>query len=583
MSEGQDASPQKVLDKDASIGAEEHVDTASVASPTPTERAQAEGNKVAAIAEDAEALRRSYGASGLKGLMDDRIALAMASLAALGGLLFGTVGKGALLIHILRFVQGVISVTLVMDQFTARFPRIDPAQSSASGFWKGLLTAMIELGAIIGAVTAGYISDRYSRRNAIRAGVAWFVLGSALQTGSISYAMLVVGRLIGGVGIGMLSMIAPLYISETAPPNVRGMLLGLEEFMIVFGICVAYGITYGTRFMRGTEWAWRFPFLLQIAPGILLAAGVSLMPSSPRWLASQGRDKECLDVLVQLRRRKPDDPVIQAEFLEIRSEALLQRERRQERHPTLLDGKRSSNFLLEVQSWLDTLRPGCRRRTIVGTGLMFFQQFVGINALIVNSPQIFEQLGLSYDSRLTMGWVANLCQLLGVILSFPLVDRVGRKPLLSFGSIGMTICLVIVAVLTALFSSAWDSHRAEGWVAVAFIFCYMIVVTWAMPAEIFPSSLRAKGVALSTVSNWFNNFIIGLITPPLIQSTGYGAFVFFAAFSLLSLFFTIFVVPETKGVTLEQMDRLFGDTSGKLDHTRMQQIERELAGRRQDF
>jgi len=177
-----------------------------------------------------------------------------------------------------------------------------------------------------------------------------------------------------------------------------------------------------------------------------------------------------------------------------------------------------------------------------------------------------------------------------VILSFPLVDRVGRKPLLSFGSIGMTICLVIVAVLTALFSSAWDSHRAEGWVAVAFIFCYMIVfgmswgpVPWAMPAEIFPSSLRAKGVALSTVSNWFNNFIIGLITPPLIQSTGYGAFVFFAAFSLLSLFFTIFVVPETKGVTLEQMDRLFGDTSGKLDHTRMQQIERELAGRRQDF
>ncbi|KAK0532425.1 hypothetical protein OC842_003288, partial [Tilletia horrida] len=506
-----------------------NLDTASIASPTAAENATRD---VSALASDSEALRRAYGSTGVQGLIADRFVLGMAALASLGGLLFG-------------YDQGVISVTLVMEQFTSRFPRIDPAQDSAASFWKGFLTAMIELGAILGAASAGYIADRYSRRNAIRTGVLWFIVGSAIQTGAVGYGMLVVGRLIGGVGIGMLSMTAPLYMGEISPPNIRGMLLGLEEFMIVFGICAAYGITYGTRFMRGTEWAWRFPFLLQILPGLLLAAGVTLLPSSPRWLAAQGRDQDCLDVLVRLRRRPADDVVVQAEFLEIRSEALLQRERKQERHPTLLDGSTRSNFLLELSGWADTLRPGCRRRTIVGVGLMFFQQYVGINALIYCAPQIFEQLGLGYDSRLTMGWVANLCQLLGVILSFPLVDRVGRKPLLAFGSIGMTICLSIVAILTGLFSSDWASHRGEGWTAVAFVFAYMVVfgmswgpVPWAMPAEIFPSSLRAKGVALSTVSNWFNNFIIGLITPPLITSTGFGAFVFFAGWSFLSLFFT---------------------------------------------
>ncbi|KAE8207212.1 hypothetical protein CF335_g1308 [Tilletia laevis] len=542
-----------------------------IASTASAEPRNSEAEKISAL--DEEGLKHAYGQTGLAGLIEDRLVLGMAALAALGGLLFG-------------YDQGVISVTLVMQQFTGRFPRIDPAQDNAAGFWKGLLTAMIELGAILGAASAGYIADRYSRRNAIRTGVAWFTVGSALQTGAVGYGMLVVGRLIGGVGIGMLSMTAPLYMSEISPPNVRGMLLGLEELMIVFGICVAYGITYGTRYMRGTEWAWRFPFLLQIVPGLLLAAGVTLLPYSPRWLASRGRDKECLDVLIRLRRRPADDAAVQAEFLEIRSEALLQRERKQERHPTLIDGKGSSNFLLELHGWADTLKPGCRRRTIVGVGLMFFQQFVGINALIYYSPQIFEQLGLSYNSRLTMGWVANLCQLLGVILSFPLVDRVGRKPLLAFGSIGMTICLLIVAILTAKFSSDWASHRGEGWTAVAFVFCYMVIfgmswgpVPWTMPAEIFPSSLRAKGVALSTVSNWFNNFIIGLITPPLIQSTGYGAFVFFAVFSFLSLFFTIFVVPETRGVTLEQMDNLFGDSTGKLDEARIRQIELDLARR----
>ncbi|KAE8227875.1 hypothetical protein CF326_g7215 [Tilletia indica] len=549
-------------------------ESASAVSP---DRDSRDDQKISALAADAEGLKYAYGQRGLAGLIEDRLVFGMAALAALGGLLFG-------------YDQGVISVTLVMEQFTGRFPRIDPTQDSAAGFWKGLLTAMIELGAILGAASAGYIADRYSRRNAIRSGVVWFIVGSVLQTAAQGYGMLVAGRLIGGVGIGTLSMTAPLYMAEVSPPNIRGMLLGLEEFMIVFGICAAYGITYGTRYMRGTEWAWRFPFLLQIAPGLILAAGVTLLPYSPRWLAAKGRDKECLDVLVRLRRRPADDPAVQAEFLEIRSEALLQRERKQERHPTLMDGKSSSNILLELHSWADTLKSGCRRRTIVGVGLMFFQQFVGINALIYYSPQIFEQLGLSYDSRLTMGWVANLCQLLGVIISFPLVDRVGRKPLLAFGSIGMTVCLAIVAGLTARFSSDWASHRGEGWTAVAFVFCYMVIfgmswgpVPWAMPAEIFPSSLRAKGVALSTVSNWFNNFIIGLITPPLIQSTGYGAFVFFAVFSFLSLFFTIFVVPETRGVTLEQMDSLFGDSTGKLDEARIRQIEQDLANRQKVY
>ncbi|KAH1345592.1 hypothetical protein KXX33_002844 [Aspergillus fumigatus] len=518
--------------------------------------------------EDIMIDREPYGPPGLRGLISNPFVFLCAACSTLGGLVFG-------------YDQGVVSVILVMDQFLERFPEVAP-NAAGAGFWKGLMTAMIELGALLGALNQGWIADKISRRYSIVVAVIIFTIGSILQTAAVDYAMLTVARFIGGVGIGMLSMVAPLYISEISPAECRGTLLVLEEFCIVLGIVIAYWITYGTRFMAG-EWSWRLPFLLQMIPGFVLAGGVLALPFSPRWLAAKGRNEEALQSLSKLRRLPPSDKRIRQEYLDIQAEVRFHQELNAEKHPTLQGGGTRQSFLLEMASWADCFKKGCWRRTHVGMGLMFLQQFVGINALIYYSPTLFETMGLDYDMQLLMSGVLNVTQLVGVMTSVWTMDSLGRRVLLLWGAFFMTVSHVIIAVLVGLFSNNWPAHRPQGWVSVAFLLFYMLSfgaswgpVPWALPSEVFPSSLRAKGVALSTCSNWLNNFIIGLITPPLVENTGYGAYVFFAVFCLLALVWTFFFIPETKGRTLEKMDHVFKDNSSEAEKARRHAIEAEL-------
>lgn len=192
-------------------------------------------------------------------------------------------------------------------------------------------------------------------------------------------------------------------------------------------------------------------------------------------------------------------------------------------------------------------------------------------------------MGLDYNMRLIMSGVLNVTQLIGVCSSLWTMDRFGRRPLLLTGSALMFISHFIIAILVGKFSNNWPAHRPEGWASVAMLLFYMLSfgaswgpVPWAMPSEVFPSSLRAKGVALSTCSNWLNNFIIGLITPPLVENTGYGAYVFFAVFCLASFVWTFFFVPETKGKSLEAMDQVFKDVSSEAEERRRDRIERDI-------
>ncbi|KAI9792005.1 MAG: hypothetical protein M1833_001289 [Piccolia ochrophora] len=517
--------------------------------------------------------RETYGPPGMplicfQGLFNSQYVAMCAAFCALGGLIFG-------------YDQGVVSVILVMPQFLGRFSQVSDTASGA-GFWKGLLTAMLQLGAFAGALNQGWIADKYSRKYSIVIAVVIFTLGSALQTGAVDYAMLVVARFIGGVGIGMLSMVAPLYISEISPPEIRGSLLVLEEFCIVFGIVIAFWITFGTQYIMN-EWSWRLPFLLQMIPGFVLAGGIIFLPFSPRWLASKGRDQESLSSLAKLRRLPTSDRRVQQEWMDIRSEVLFHQEVNQERHPTLQERTVSNRVKLEVASWTDCFRRGCWRRTHIGVGITFFQQFVGINALIYYSPSLFETMGLNHSMQLILSGILNVTQLIGVASSLWTMDRFGRRPLLLWGSVLMTIAHVVIAILVGKYDPEWATHKAESWVSVVFLLFYMMSfgatwgpVPWAMPSEIFPSSLRAKGVAISTCSNWFNNFIIGLITPPLVQNTGFGAYVFFAVFCMLSFVWTYFFVPETKGRTLEQMDHVFKDSSNEQEEARRRRIETDI-------
>ncbi|KAB8343146.1 hypothetical protein FH972_022737 [Carpinus fangiana] len=515
--------------------------------------------------------RQTYGPTGIKGLLASPYVAACAAFSALGGLLFG-------------YDQGVVSVILVMPQFLDRIDRVADG-ASGSGFWKGLLTAMIELGALIGALNQGWIADKYSRKYSIVIAVVIFTVGSVLQTGAVDYAMLTVARFIGGIGIGMLSMVAPLYISEISPPEIRGTLLVLEEFSIVLGIVIAYWITFGTRFMAG-EWSWRLPFFLQLIPGFVLGAGILFLPFSPRWLVSKGRNAEALSSLSKLRGVGEDDERVLLEWYDIQTEVRLQQEVLQERHPSLFEGAMNSakKARLEVVAWLDLFKSGCRKRTHAACGIMWFQQFVGINALIYYSPTLFASMGQEYEMQLVLSGVLNVTQLVGVTSSIWTMDRFGRKPLLLWGAAFMFISHFIISILVGLYSDNWPAHRTAGWVSVAFLFIYMLAfgaswgpVPWAYPAEVFPSSLRAKGVGMSTATNWFTNFIIGLITPPLLNTNRhFGAYVFFAIWCLLALLWTIKFIKETKGRSLEQMDAVFGDNLGEKEVVRRQRIEREV-------
>ncbi|KAL5323970.1 hypothetical protein ACEPPN_008512 [Leptodophora sp. 'Broadleaf-Isolate-01'] len=542
-----------------------------------TKRSDEKGDGIQHVqtATTAQTVLEPYGPSGFRGIVSSRYVVLCAAFSAIGGMLFG-------------YDQGVISVTLVMPQFLERFPEVSE-MASGGGFYKGLMTGMIELGALIGenphlstinckiirlmhdtgALNQGWIADKISRRYSIIVAVIVFTLGSSLQTASVNYPMLVSARFIGGVGIGMLSMVVPLYISEISPPEIRGSLLVFEEFKIPGNL------------------SWQLPFALQIIPGLLLGLGAFIsLPFSPRWLAAKGREVEALEVLAKLRMLPNTDARVRREWMDIIAESTFQKQVLEERHPELVAKTRMNRLKLEIVSWTDCLKPGCWRRTHIGAGLMFFQQFVGINALIYYSPTLFKTMGLDYSMQLIMSGVLNITQLIGVISSLWTLDRFGRKSILLWGSVGMFISHFSISILVGLYSSDWPSHRPEGWTSVVFLLFYMISfgaswgpVPWAMPAEIFPSSLRAKGVAISTCSNWLNNFIIGLVTPPLVQNTGLGAYFFFAVFCLGSFAWTYFFVPETNGKTLEQMDEVFKDRGNAEDVEKKEAIFLQIVRR----
>ncbi|WVQ75206.1 hypothetical protein IAR50_004818 [Cryptococcus sp. DSM 104548] len=522
--------------------------------------------------EDSEALANAIGGSGLKDIFANPLVLVAAFSACMGGLLFG-------------FDQGILSIVLTMDQFLSVFPDVDGDVSSGASFNKGIMTALLELGAFIGAASAGFLADRYSRKRAIAVGAAWFIVGSIIQTTSFSFAQLVVGRFIGGLGVGVLSAVAPMYISECAPPNIRGSCLAMEGSSIVIGIVIMFYITYGTRYIPN-DWAFRAPFLLQMLPCIGLSFGLYKLPYSPRWLASVGRDEECLQALVRLRRFPTTDPRLQAEWITVRAEAVHNREVMLEEHPHLQGEDMWSQVKLEAASWADMFKPKMIRRTMIGIMLMVFQQFLGINALIYYSPTLFEELGLDYQMQLDMSGVLNILQMLATFVAFLILDRVGRRAPLLVGSVVITACHVIVAAIMAVYSKDWAGHMTQAWVAVAFIFLFMFAfglgwspVPWAMPAEINPSSRRAKGVAITTCACWAGNFIIGLITPPMLQHIKYGTFLFFGAFGLMSGIWTWFLCPETKGKTLEQMDAVFHTNTAHLDLIAKRDIEAIIMGR----
>ncbi|XHG09325.1 hypothetical protein AWENTII_012394 [Aspergillus wentii] len=496
-----------------------------------------------------------------------------------------------------------------MESFGARFPHI----YSDSGF-KGWFVSTLLLAAWFGSLVNGPVADRLGRKLSINVAVLIFIVGSAIQCGAKNGAMLFVGRAIAGLAIGQLTMVVPLYISEVSIPEIRGGLVVLQQLSITFGILVSYWIDYGTNYIGGShcapnipytggtsaspsfdpyhdvpssgctgqsEASWRLPLAIQILPAIILGLGMLFFPDSPRWLLMKERDDDALKALSRLRRQARDAPTLLNEYLEIKASIMLENTFARENFPNL------SGVKLHAAQYMSFFTTWARfKRLAIGCCVMFFQQFMGCNAIIYYAPTIFGQLGLDGNttSLLATG-VYGIINCLSTLPALFWIDKLGRRVLLMSGAVGTCISLVIVGGIIGAYGSTLINHKSAGWAGIAFIFIYDInfsysfaPIGWVLPSEIFNLSIRSKAISITTSATWMCNFIIGLVTPNMLESITWGTYIFFAAFCLIALGFTFFCIPETRGKTLEDMDLIFGDTAAHEEKQRIVQIEAELRG-----
>ena len=286
------------------------------------------------------------------------------------------------------------------------------------------------------------------------------------------------------------------------------------------------------------------------------------MPFSPRWLVHHGREDEARKVLSNLRGLSPDHELVELEFLEIKAQSLFEKRTVAEHFPHLREQTKWNIFKLQfvaIKSLFQTR--SMFKRVVVATVTMFFQQWSGINAVLYYAPSIFKQLGLDDNttSLLATG-VVGIVMFVATIPSVLWIDRVGRKPVLTIGAIGMATCHIIIAVIVAKDMGRWLSEPAAGWAAVCMVWLFVIhfgyswgPCAWIIVAEIWPLSSRPYGVSLGASSNWMNNFIVGQVTPDMLNEITYGTYILFGLLTYMGAAFIWFFVPETKRLTLEEM------------------------------
>lgn len=259
---------------------------------------------------------------------------------------------------------------------------------------------------------------------------------------------------------------APLYISEIAPPNLRGNLLVLEQFSIVVGSIIAYWLSYGTNEMSN-DWCFRLPFLLQMVPAGIVGCAILTFPYSPRWLAMVGRKDECLESLCKLRRLPASDQRVQIEFKGILAEVEFQNIIQEKEHPN------SRGLKLELAQWADLFKPKIWRRTAIAIGMPWFQQLSGINAMQYYAPTLYATIGIGLGTAKLLTGMINIFQLIGVTITLFYMDKFGRRPLTIWGAAMMGIPHCIMAGIVGAFSKSWPEHQAVAWLGVAVLYFYM--------------------------------------------------------------------------------------------------------------
>jgi len=427
-------------------------------------------------------------------------------IAALGGFLFG-------------YDTGVISGALLYIT-----PEFD-----LGSFGQQAVVASLLLGAVFGALIAGPATDRLGRKRVLLACAAIFAVGALASGIAPSAAALVAARFVIGLAIGASSMVVPLYLAEMSPKERRGRLVSMNQFLITVGILISYGVGFA---LAGAE-AWRWMVGLAAIPAVLMFVGLLRLPESPRWLLANGREEEALGVL---RATRPADGV-DAEAREIRETIEAE----------------------STASYRDLLTPPLRPALRIGIGVPAINQLVGVNAVIYYTPTILKQTGFG-DSAAILGSVGiGVVNVALTAVALVLIDRVGRRPLVLSGVAVLTLALAALGGLYLL----PDQDGIVGILVVVGLCVYIAafaaslgIAIWLFTSEVYPTGVRGKGASLGVFTHWGLDFVISLTVLTLIDLlTETGMFWLYGAFAIVGLLFLRRFLPETRGQSLEEIDR----------------------------
>ncbi|MFC4763166.1 sugar porter family MFS transporter [Dyella koreensis] len=391
------------------------------------------------------------------------------------------------------------------------------------------IVSSMMLGAAIGALGASWMSAALGRKRSLILGAVLFVLGSLLCGWAWSPEALIAARLILGLAIGIATFTAPLYLAEVAPEHIRGAMISLYQLMITIGILVAF--LSDTAFSYTGSWRWMLGVIA--IPGALFLLGVFFLPDSPRWLMMRGRERDAHDVLIRLRG---DESVAHREMTDIAEQ--------------LKTPQRGWHLFLENSNF--------RRSVGLGVLLQLMQQFTGMNVVMYYAPRIFENMGYDTHAQLWFTAIVGLTNVLATFIAIGLVDRLGRKPILYIGFVVMALGLGVVGAMMHL---GITSH-VEQLFTVAMLLVFIVgfamsagPLVWTLCSEVQPLKGRDFGIGCSTFTNWIANMIVGATFLSLLHGIGNAAtFWLYAGLNLVFIVLTYWLVPETKGVTLEQIE-----------------------------
>ncbi|KAF1995685.1 high affinity glucose transporter [Amniculicola lignicola CBS 123094] len=434
----------------------------------------------------------------------------------------------------------------------------DPVCSGPKSDVQGGITAAIPGGSFVGALTSGWLTDRFGRKTSVQIGCIFWCIGSIIVCASNGIGMLIAGRFINGFAVGICSAQVPVYVSELSPPSMRGRVVGSQQWAITWGILIMYYISYGCSFINGNA-AFRVPWALQMIPAIGLFVGCIFLPESPRWLAKKDRWEDCHNVLTLVHGQgDPNAPFVMLELSEIRA---------------MVEFERANADV----SFLELVKPKMINRLHIGVFTQIWSQLTGMNVMMYYITYLFGMAGLSGNINLI---ASSIQYIINVLLTLPALiwmDRWGRRWPLLIGSILMATWLYANAGLMASYGHAappggignvpeesWEISGAPSRAVIActylFVASYACTwgpVSWVYPPELFPLRVRGKAVAITTASNWIFNFALSYFVPPAFVNIQWKVYVVFAVFCTAMTIHVFFAFPETSGKTLEDIEEMF--------------------------